>query len=626
MFYGLTNIIEIDFSNFDSSSVTSMLKMFQGCTSLTSINFSNFKTEKVQEMRDIFADCTLLISLDLSSFVTSSARKMENMFYECESLISLDISNFDTSNTVTLKQMFCGCRSLTSIDLNHFVTSSVTNMYGLFKDCKSLKSINIKNFDTSSVETMNRMFSGCNKLESLDIKNFVTSSVKTMEQTFYGCNSLTSLDLSNFDTSSVSIMTNMFAECNSLITLNLNNFITSKVTDMNHMFNNCKKLISLKIDNFNTKKVASMNGMFANCLSLISLNLDSFDTSNVNDFNYMFANNNDDIIYCLDELKFPNVSYQIILDNPNYINNCSDICFSIFSKIVENKRCVIDCSSEEKFKFEYNKFCYEDCPKGTHISKNNTFLCEENKNCNSFEFFTNICKIDINEIDEKEMSEQILEELFEDSMYSLISNVVNDEKKDLVVEEENVIFQITSSYNQNNNDYSNISTIKLGECENILKDYYNINDNDSLLMYKVDIINKSYISPIIEYELYDYKEKKKLNLSLCKDITIELEIPVSINKEELFKYNSPSDYHQDKCFAYTSENGTDIILNDRKTEYYEKNMYACESNCEFESYNKTNKKAICKCKVKEQFNPKNVFDFDKDIFMELMSIKKIVNI
>ena len=39
MFYGLTNIIEIDCSNFDSSSVTSMLKMFQGCTSLTSINF-----------------------------------------------------------------------------------------------------------------------------------------------------------------------------------------------------------------------------------------------------------------------------------------------------------------------------------------------------------------------------------------------------------------------------------------------------------------------------------------------------------------------------------------------------------------------------------------------------------
>ena len=39
MFYGLTNIIEIDFSNFDSSSVTSMLKMFQGYTSLTSINF-----------------------------------------------------------------------------------------------------------------------------------------------------------------------------------------------------------------------------------------------------------------------------------------------------------------------------------------------------------------------------------------------------------------------------------------------------------------------------------------------------------------------------------------------------------------------------------------------------------
>ena len=626
MFYGLSNLTEIDLSNFDSSSVTNMLKMFQGCTSLTSINFRNFNAEKVIDMRDAFAECSSLISLDLSNLVTSSLTKIDNMFYECSSLASLDLSNFITSKVVSMKQVFYGCRNIISLDLNNFITSSVTDMQGLFKDCKSLISLNIKNFDTSSLTNMNRMFSGCSKLELLDISNFHTSSVKNMEQVFYGCKALTSLDLSQFDTSSVTIMSNMFCGCNSLISLNLNNFVTSSVTNMMNMFNNCKKLISLKIDNFNTKKVTNMNGMFANCLSLISLNLNSFETPIVNDYNYMFANSNDDIICCLNEYKLPNISSLIILDNPNYKNNCSDICFSENAKILENKSCIYDCSSNAKYKMEYRNFCYENCPKGTHISQNNIFLCEENKICDTFEFFTNICKLSINQIDEKEMSEHIREELFQDSMNSLISNIFNDEKKDLLVKEENAIYQLTSSYNQYNKNYSNISTIKLGDCETILKKHYNISYNDSLLIYKVDLINESHISPIIEYELYDYKAKKELNLSLCKDIPIEIDIPVLINDKELFKYNLSSDYYSDRCFPYTTEKGTDIILSDRKKEYFQNNMSVCEQNCIFENYDKMNKKAICKCKVKETFQPRKMIEFDTDILKELVNIKNVINI
>ena len=44
MFYGCSNITEINFYNFDTSNVTSMSAMFCGCTSLTSLNLSNFDT------------------------------------------------------------------------------------------------------------------------------------------------------------------------------------------------------------------------------------------------------------------------------------------------------------------------------------------------------------------------------------------------------------------------------------------------------------------------------------------------------------------------------------------------------------------------------------------------------
>ena len=108
------------------------------------------------------------------------------------------------------------------------------------------------------------------------------------------------------------------------------------------------------------------------------------------------------------------------------------------------------------------------------------------------------------------------------------------------------------------------STIKFKECENKLKEHYKIKDNDSLVIFKIDYYEEGLLIPMIEYEVYNYKEKKKLNLSVCNDSTIDLEYGVNINENELFKHNSSSDYYNDICSIYTTEKGTDIILKDRK--------------------------------------------------------------
>ena len=54
MFSDLYNIIFIDFSKFNSSSVTKMNNMFYGCISLLSINFDNFITSSVVDMNTMF--------------------------------------------------------------------------------------------------------------------------------------------------------------------------------------------------------------------------------------------------------------------------------------------------------------------------------------------------------------------------------------------------------------------------------------------------------------------------------------------------------------------------------------------------------------------------------------------
>ena len=138
MFSGLSNIIKIDLSKFDSSKVTDMRGMFNGCSSLTSINFNNFNTSSVTSMIAMFYSCSSLISLNLENFNISLITNLESMFYKCNSLISLNLDNFNTSSVTNMNNMFYECSSLISLDLNNFNTLSVTKANNIFSGCQNI--------------------------------------------------------------------------------------------------------------------------------------------------------------------------------------------------------------------------------------------------------------------------------------------------------------------------------------------------------------------------------------------------------------------------------------------------------------------------------------------------------
>jgi hypothetical protein len=60
-----------------------------------------------------------------------------------------------------------------------------------------------------------------------------------------------------------------------------------------------------------------------------------------------------------------------------------------------------------------------------------------------------------------------------------------DNGTDYSYKNENSIFTITSTANQKNNEYINVTRIDLGECENKLKDEYNIPRNKDLYILKL---------------------------------------------------------------------------------------------------------------------------------------------
>ena len=669
MFMNCSSLTSLDFSRFETSSLKNLNNMFYGCSSLISLNLSNFVTSKVVNMENMFYECYSLRTLVLSKFDTIKVQKMGYMFYKCRALISLNLSsfNFDNKNmeyffygcnSLTniifpktkilpnkIVNIFSNCYSLTTLDLSNFNLTLINNTDFLFRNCSSLISLDLSNIDTHSIISMKNMFYNCKSLETINFTNFITSSVESFNSMFNFCTSLISLDLSSFDTSSVYDMTSTFSNCNKLAKINLSSFDTSYVYSMDSMFYECNSLTSLDLSNFNTEFVSEMNKMFYGCKKLISLDLSYFNTQNVIDTNYMFygcsnlnyinfyyfsefipnfqdlfLGTSDNLVLVINdessELLIPELTLKQCM-----INN-SSFTFNINEKkiIYKNRKCIDDCISNEIYKYEFEGFCYEQCPKGSHSIEHNHYLCEINvyecfddypfliiednictNECSPKDFFNNICTMNnLNNQGYPILINNIINGIQGGILDEFLEKVLN-EKVDIIKFENNILYQLTSTFNQNNKEYKNISVIEFGEYRNIIKDKYDLTENEILLILKTEQYFDGFLIPLIDYEIFLAESKEKLNFSDCNDkYIISISIPVLINENILFKYEPNSSFYNDLCNTYRTEEGTDIIISDRQSEFNDNNKSLCPKNCIYKGYNFNNKTSNCLCQSKNR--------------------------
>ena len=658
MFYNCNSLSSLNLSNFITSKVKDMGYMFYNCFSLRYLDISNFKTNKVENMAFMFYGCRSLISLDLSNFDLSKKNlgsffgdcrsllsikfpkknklngNIEGMFSRCLSIKSLDLLNFDFSLTNNMKDLFLGCSSLTSLDLSNVDATKVTNMINMFYGCESLKELNLTNFKTLIITNINYMFDSCFSLKSLDLNTFNTHLVQEMKNLFSNCVKLISLNLSNFNTSLVYDMSSMFEDCNSLELLDLSSFNTSLVVRMNKMFYGCIKLTSLDLSNFQTENTLFLDEMFNYCPNLYYINFYNYFKANGSIIDDIFYENAEKLIICINnqsniEHLVPYLSLKKCI-----ISQCPKDILNIELKIIYNKKvCIQDCLSDKIYKYEYDDFCYDKCPEGTYLSKNKKNMCEINiydciekypfliikdnncaENCNSRDFFNNICTINNNNAQSKGIIiSNIISEIQNGLLNYLIYDVLNGEKKDIIKRVNDTTYQITSSFNQNNKYYNNISTIKLGKCENILKNKYSIPENETLIIFKTETIIEGLLSPLIEYEIFDPKTNIKLNLSHCieSNISIDVLIPISINETIIYKYEPNSEYFKDICFEFYSETNIDLTLYERNNEFNNNKMSLCLNNCEYNGYDSVNQKVICHCSIQPRISLFSEIDKDK---------------
>ena len=188
---------------------------------------------------------------------------------------------------------------------------------------------------------------------------------------------------------------------------------------------------------------------------------------------------------------------------------------------------------------------------------------------------------------------------------------------DIYILDDNINYHLTT-IKQNNmmrNSISKVSSIDLGDCENKLKEKYNISQDLPLIILKIDYFMNYSLIPLILYEIFDPITKKKLNLSVCENNILNLNVPTEIiNESTLYKYDPNSNYYIDECNSSSLELDYDMILSDRQNYFIANNLSICENNCVFKEYDTETKKSLCVCNIKtnssfisELFDKKDLF-------------------
>jgi len=224
------------------------------------------------------------------------------------------------------------------------------------------------------------------------------------------------------------------------------------------------------------------------------------------------------------------------------------------------------------------------------------------------------------------MANNQIEECYQQFKKENLNEDYDGENK--IIQTKNIVFQISTLEDQKNDTNPFVSSIDLGECESILKKKYNLSDDELLIIIKTDIKDDNLSITYVQYEIFHPYSLIKLNMSYCFNKNIVIKSPVNLSDETISLYNSLKEsgynlfdskdsFYHDICTAYTSVNGTDMILSDRQNEIFSLmgNLSICQLGCKFESYNDETRKAKCNCDINNNIIETNItkIDFYKNL-------------
>ena len=332
---------------------------------------------------------------------------------------------------------------------------------------------------------------------------------------------------------------------------------------------------------------------------------------------------------------------------------CVNFCPNGFTLNVEDKKCLesfyyIDennnkklinnnnkCNEKYPFLIYKSRRCIKNCFPN-HLLINNSYICIENceninlisynKNCicpyGNIKVISNekiICNNNIQNNIQQIIEESSQYKVFEDKIKYIENNLnILKQYDDIIIENGKTKIQVLNSSLINGfNSKSPLGRIDLKNCNNILKEKYNLNPLNPLLIMLINSpskLNSSINS--LHYNIYS-QNGQKLDLSLCtnekifiynsikENANININLIHQLEESEINLFDINSNFYQDKCISFNL-NKNDITIKDRREDIYPI-VSICEPDCKFKEINEEKNIVKCDCNIKLNFEsiPKN---------------------
>ena len=683
MFYGCSKLVSLDFSYFDATQVTSLYYFCYNCGILLNINFTNSHLSSIENIGGIFYNCKKLLYLDLTTFNLSEVTNAVTAFCQCIDLKEIKFNQiYKMSKITSTKKMFQTCKNITSLDLSFIDTSNVNDMDYMFNNCYELQYLNIPNFNTTSVTSATCFFVNTPKLKY--INGYSLTDNEKMNSNFNDLPEGVTFCINEGSTTIISNLENKggINDCSTICTLFNQKSIPS---ESSKCYSSCIHDELYHYEHNNICYLECPTNTRPNIIdNVCEIYDDNEDTTH--NINLDQEGKEEDIEKELEKEKESILEKEKTQSLEKEINEEEETKEKEEEKPEEENKETYTEKSKETIPEEENNndypteklydsiissFSSSEIKKNSYESIESKIISTENndnhnslteqpevntkspeksteiieivetisenlniddikliyENCSIINFLNKLCNMNDNN---NEINEVIINKIRinikEKNIKEILEKIIGNDKEEYLIQVNNSIHQLTSSYNQDNKNYNNISTINLGECEGKLKSANNITENLTLIIYKIDTYEEGLLMPIIEYEVFNPITYEKLNLDVCKN-KVKVSYPININEDEIYKYNISSDYYQDKCSPTKNNNNFDIIIKDRQDEYIKNNYSLCENDCDFIGYDNENKKAICECDIKNEINFIKGYKIDKNkLLKKFKDFKSMLNL
>ena len=313
---------------------------------------------------------------------------------------------------------------------------------------------------------------------------------------------------------------------------------------------------------------------------------------------------------------------KISSNNLQYFQECLDECPEgyisepLTNQCIENNEITtLNLSYPEQYYKDpnscptiYENECYSNCPQDTCISPEDSLLMHCIPFQGNIKIFNHICFKNLDRLTNyiKDLSD---------------NNTIITMKSGIVIR----AYSSNSKYNTIVDEGIPYSIINLGECENKLREYYNIPENKEIYIFGINSPNKnkSFSTTTYNYEIYLENGTQLQNLTVCDGLKIiisssiiDLDL-VKFNEALYFSefnydiYDDNNKFYTDVC-APASIDGNDITLADRKKYYSTSNVSLCNETCKYLDIDFTTKRFICECIITSNYSDNNTNDEKKE--------------